>query len=89
MTLERAIDSLATKIHTLVNTGTGEKEGPLQRRWAMVTAINTGVTPKLVTVTIAGNSISDIPCLKQYTPTVGDKVLLLQEGFDIVAIGSL
>jgi hypothetical protein len=89
VTLERTIDILATRIHSVINNGTGEKEGPLQRRYGMVTAINTGVTPKLATITIAGNSISDIPCLKQYTPTVGDKALILQEGFDMIAIGCL
>jgi len=87
MTLERSMDKLVNTIHSLVNSGTGENESPLERRWATVTAVYT-TTPKTIDITLAGNSVTGIPCIKQYTPTVGDKVLLLQEGFDLIAIGS-
>lgn len=54
-------------------------------RFADVTAVDT--TAKTLTVDLAGVSVANVPYMKQYAPTVGDRAWLLNQGSILVAIG--
>jgi len=60
-------------------------EGSASMRFGEVTAVDT--TAKTLTVTLGGESLSSIPYMKQYAPTVGDQAWLLYQGSILVAIG--
>ena len=60
-------------------------ESSASMRFADVLAVDT--TAKTLTVDLAGESIANIPYMKQYTPTVGDRAWLLYQGSILVAIG--
>lgn len=92
----RHLDSLASTVHNLVDNGTQTLEPPLQRRLAVVTAIHTG--PASVDVCIgptAGLTATPptsfaylgVSYGSWYTPTVGDLVVMLQEGYDMFVLG--
>jgi hypothetical protein len=64
-------------------------EAALQRRYAMCTAVDYTTQPYTATVNLSGlGAAVPVPCIASYIPMVGDKVLILQEGFDAVAIGT-
>jgi hypothetical protein len=39
------------------------------------------------TITLAGATVADVPCLDSYTPGIGHVVLLLQSGSQLLIIG--
>jgi hypothetical protein len=88
MIKSRPLDKLAAAFHSLIDNGTGTQEPSNQRRWGKVTAVNTG-PPITVDITLAGNAIPGVPTLNHYVPVVGDKVCIIQEGYDLIAIGAL
>jgi len=53
-------------------------------RFGEVTAVDGG----LITVTISGASVGNIPVISTYTPTVGDRAWLLSQGSIMVALGA-
>lgn len=62
---------------------------PVVRRLGTVTAVQAyaaGAAPT-ITATVMGASVTPIPCLGGYYPVVGDVVLLLAVGGDMVAVG--
>lgn len=88
MIKNRPLDKLAAAFHSLIDNGTGTQEPSNQRRWGKVVTVHTG-PPVTIDITLAGNAISGVPTLAHYTPTAGDKVCLIQEGYDLIAIGAL
>ena len=60
-------------------------ENSASMRFADVTAVDT--TAKTLTVDLAGVSVANVPYMKQYSPTVGDRAWLLYQGSILVAIG--
>ena len=53
-------------------------------RFAEVTA----VAAKHITVDLDGIDVPNVPFLKSYTPTVGDRAWLLYQGTTLVALGA-
>jgi len=53
-------------------------------RFGDVTAVDGG----LITVSLAGASVGNIPVISTYTPNVGDRVWLLSQGSIMVAVGA-
>src|ERR1700721_2907184 len=84
----RPLDKVAQTIHSLIKDCTGEKENPLERRWCPVTAVDLTAFPVTCTITLSGTSVPGIICLGDYVPQVNDQALVLQEGTDLVCIGT-
>ncbi|MFZ9392575.1 MAG: hypothetical protein ACO28P_01345 [Ilumatobacteraceae bacterium] len=57
--------------------------GSVSLRFAEVKA----VSGRTVTIDFDGTLVPRVPCLKSYTPTVGDRAWLLYQDSTIVAIG--
>ena len=70
-------------------TGSGEAPANLQLRSATITAIDTGVTPWTVTITLGDVSVPDVNVLGWLDPRVGDEVQVLQAGSSILVLGTV
>lgn len=58
-----------------------------QRSTSLRTATVSGATSTRCILTLAGGTVSDVPFLASYTPTVGDTVLVLQKPGQLIVIG--
>ncbi len=70
-------------------TGNGEAPPALQLRSGTITAINTGVSPWTVTVTVGGFSVDSVNILGWNDPRVGDEVQILQAGPALLILGTV
>lgn len=64
-------------------------ESGLRLRWAVVSATSTG--PARVTLLLSGSSVTTpaVRYLASYTPVVGQVVAVLQQGSDLLVLGTL
>lgn len=58
-----------------------------QRTVSLRTATVAGSTSNRCIITLGGGTLSDIPYLASYTPTVGDVVLVLQKPGQLLILG--
>ena len=58
-----------------------------QRVTTLRTATVSGSTATRCIITLAGGTVSNVPYLASYTPTVGDTVLVLQKPGQLLIIG--
>lgn len=63
---------------------------PTTIRKGVVTAFNSGGSPPTVTLNISGDtttSVAGVRFIDSYSPTIGDTVLIIKQGADIVVLG--
>jgi hypothetical protein len=58
-----------------------------QRTTTLRTATVDGSTATRCTITLAGGTLTNVPYLTSYSPTVGDTVLVLQKPGQLIIIG--
>lgn len=62
-------------------------DGLARRMVTLRTATLSGATSTRATITLAGGTVSNVPMLASYTPTVGDNVIVLQSLGQLLIIG--
>jgi hypothetical protein len=58
-----------------------------QRTTTLRTATVSGTTTNRCTISLAGGTLTNVPYLASYTPTVGDTVLVLQKTGQLLILG--
>lgn len=62
-------------------------DGIVRRLVTLRTGTVSGSTATTAVITIGGGSVSNVPFLASYTPTVGDNVIVLQTVNQLLIIG--
>lgn len=86
--VEKQLRDLATQIAQMTKLG----YDPTTLRKAVVVAVNDFASPPTVSLNISGDAntvVSDVRSLNNYTPLVGQTVLLAKQGAEIFILGSI
>ena len=76
--MKEMIDSLVTRSKSeAANAATRLRFGPIE-----------SVNGQMVTITLAGQQVSDVPCADHVTPVAGKQAWVIQQGNLLVVIGT-
>lgn len=65
---------------------------PVTMRKAVISAVNLAAAPPVVSIQLSGDTtttIDNVRVFRQYTPVVGDTALILKQGKDLLALGTV